>query len=108
MFRQVAPSGDQDRVRITLDGVPVDVPSGVPLALALLVTAGFPARTSPVHERDGQKTRGPYCMMGVCFECLVTVDGRANQQSCLTPVRAGMVVERQAGAADLLGGEGRG
>ncbi len=39
--------------------------------------------------------RGPYCMMGACFECLAVVDGRANVQTCLIPVRDGMRVERQ-------------
>ena len=34
-------------------------------------------------------------MMGVCFECLVEVDGKASVQSCLTPVRDGMQVTRQ-------------
>jgi sarcosine oxidase subunit alpha len=37
-------------------------------------------------------------MMGVCFECLVTVDGMGSRQACLVPVRAGMVVETQRGA----------
>ncbi|HLP69160.1 MAG TPA: (2Fe-2S)-binding protein [Rhizobium sp.] len=37
--------------------------------------------------------RGPYCCMGVCFECLVAIDGETNRQACLVPVRSGMVVE---------------
>jgi sarcosine oxidase subunit alpha len=37
-------------------------------------------------------------MMGMCFDCLVTVDGMGSRQACLVPVRAGMVVETQAGA----------
>jgi predicted molibdopterin-dependent oxidoreductase YjgC len=41
-------------------------------------------------------------MMGVCFECLVEVDGQANCQACLLPVRAGMRVLRQRGARDFL------
>ncbi|GAB5377421.1 MAG: hypothetical protein AcusKO_38830 [Acuticoccus sp.] len=35
----------------------------------------------------------PYCLMGVCFGCLVTIDGRASEQACLTPVRDGLTVE---------------
>ena len=42
--------------------------------------------------------RAPYCMMGVCFECLVTIDGVGNRQACLIPVSAGMRVETQSGA----------
>ena len=44
-------------------------------------------------------------MMGVCFECLVEVDGQANCQACLLPVRAGMRVHRQRGARDVLAGD---
>jgi predicted molibdopterin-dependent oxidoreductase YjgC len=36
-------------------------------------------------------------MMGVCFECLVEIDGRPNQQACMTRVREGMRVRRQQG-----------
>ncbi|WP_114363984.1 (2Fe-2S)-binding protein [Ciceribacter lividus] len=37
--------------------------------------------------------RGPYCCMGVCFECLVTIDGETNRQACLVPVTPGMAIE---------------
>lgn len=37
-------------------------------------------------------------MMGVCFECLVEIDGIPNRQACMIPVREGMVVRRQKGA----------
>src|SRR5215470_9482013 len=36
--------------------------------------------------------RGPFCGMGVCFDCLVTVDGRPSQRACLTQVEEGMEV----------------
>ena len=36
---------------------------------------------------------GVLCGMGVCYECLVTVDGAPNRQACMTRVRAGMKVE---------------
>jgi NADH dehydrogenase/NADH:ubiquinone oxidoreductase subunit G len=37
-------------------------------------------------------------MMGVCFECLVEIDGIPNQQACMTPVKEGMQVRLQKGA----------
>jgi predicted molibdopterin-dependent oxidoreductase YjgC len=40
-------------------------------------------------------------MMGVCFECLMEIDGVGNRQACLTPVAAGMRVQRQRGARDV-------
>src|SRR5215470_11805693 len=47
--------------------------------------------------------RGPFCGMGVCFDCLVTVDGRPNQRACLSKVEAGMDV-RSSPAATAAGG----
>jgi predicted molibdopterin-dependent oxidoreductase YjgC len=41
-------------------------------------------------------------MMGVCFDCLVVIDGVGNRQACLTPVRDGMVIERQLGRREVL------
>ena len=64
---------------------------------AALLAAGFEhCRTTPVSGAP----RAPYCMMGVCFECLVTIDGVGNRQGCLVPVREGMRVELQRGKRD--------
>ncbi len=41
-------------------------------------------------------------MMGVCFECLMEIDGVGNRQACLTPVAEGMQVRRQRGARGVL------
>ncbi|MGO4171933.1 (2Fe-2S)-binding protein [Bosea sp. TAF32] len=78
-------------------GTTVPAREGENLAAAILRAGIKSFRSTP---RSGA-SRGPYCMMGVCFECLVTVDGRPNRQACLETVRAGMVVEPQAGAAEL-------
>ncbi|HEY1932920.1 MAG TPA: (2Fe-2S)-binding protein [Acetobacteraceae bacterium] len=45
--------------------------------------------------------RGPFCMMGACFDCVAIVDGKPAVQTCLTPVRNGMRIERQKGAREL-------
>ena len=47
------------------------------------------------HTRGGER-RGLFCGMGVCQECLVTVDGRASQRACMTKVGPGQVVRTQA------------
>ena len=84
-------------VEVLVDGQAIRVPEGASAAAAVLV-AGLPAlRSTPV----GGAPRAPYCMMGVCFECLVEIDGRQNQQACLTPAQDGMVVRRQIGARQL-------
>jgi sarcosine oxidase subunit alpha len=44
--------------------------------------------------------RAPYCLMGICFDCLVTIDGIGNRQGCLVPVRAGMEIETQVGGRE--------
>ncbi|MBK1710972.1 2Fe-2S iron-sulfur cluster-binding protein [Marichromatium gracile] len=41
--------------------------------------------------------RAPFCMMGVCFDCLAVIDGVPSTQSCLVTVQEGMQVERQYG-----------
>jgi succinate dehydrogenase/fumarate reductase-like Fe-S protein len=41
--------------------------------------------------------RNPYCMMGVCFDCLVEIDGVPNRQGCMVAVRDGMRIRRQRG-----------
>jgi predicted molibdopterin-dependent oxidoreductase YjgC len=81
-------------VALTVDGVRIEARAGDLLAAALLATGRDICRATPVSGAP----RGPYCMMGVCFECLVTVDGMGSRQACLVPVRAGMVVETQRGA----------
>ena len=61
-------------------------------AAAAVLAAGFDSiRETPVDERE----RGPYCMMGVCFDCLAEIDGVANRQSCMIEVRPGMQISRQ-------------
>jgi predicted molibdopterin-dependent oxidoreductase YjgC len=44
--------------------------------------------------------RGVYCGMGVCFDCLVEIDGRPNLRACMTPVTDGMAVRTQIGPSD--------
>ena len=63
------------------------------VASALLSAGVESFRTTPVRDSP----RAPYCLMGVCFDCLVTIDGVGSRQSCLVPVRDGMLVETQLG-----------
>ena len=83
-------------VAIMIDGSPANVPAGITLAAALLGLTGDATRQTAWGE-----SRAPYCMMGVCFDCLVEVDGTLNTQACMTHVRDGMIVKRQIGLRDL-------
>jgi D-hydroxyproline dehydrogenase subunit gamma len=96
MFRRLhEPDG---QVTLFVDGKPIAASEHDTVAAALLM-AGYRAfrRTS-----TGNSLRGPFCGMGTCFECLVTIDGEPNRQACMTPVRDGQRIETGAAAPDLL------
>jgi predicted molibdopterin-dependent oxidoreductase YjgC len=76
-----------DRCRIVVDGRPVDAEPGTTV-LAVLWTAGLRALRRSVSG----EARGALCGMGVCHECLVTVDGETRLRACLTAIRPGMTV----------------
>jgi D-hydroxyproline dehydrogenase subunit gamma len=67
---------------------------GDSVAVALLAAGVNTTRTTAASGAP----RGPYCMMGACFECLAEVDGVANVQTCMTEVRDGMRIRLQDGA----------
>lgn len=92
MFRQT--DKPVDTVTITFDEMPFEVGAGQTLAAALLAQGINALRKSIV----GNQPRAPYCLMGVCFECLVQIDGVENRQACMTVVREGMRISSQSGA----------
>ncbi|MBY5324285.1 (2Fe-2S)-binding protein [Rhizobium leguminosarum] len=96
MFRKLH-KPEQGELRIFIDGVEVAAEAGESVAAVLLRQAESWSRLTPVM---GAK-RGPYCMMGVCFDCLAEVDGMSSVQTCLTTVQDGMRVVRQRGKRSL-------
>lgn len=82
---------------ISVDGMAVPARAGESVAAAMLAAGIARFRDTPVSGAP----RGPYCMMGVCFDCLVTIDGAGSRQACLVTVRDGMAVETQSGARRL-------
>ncbi|MDE3823145.1 (2Fe-2S)-binding protein [Sinorhizobium meliloti] len=86
-------------VQFSFDGTVVQAEQGDMLAIALLAAGIDHVRQSVVSGSP----RGPYCLMGVCFECLVTVDGVQNRQACMVEVEDGMTVLSQKGAPAILG-----
>ena len=77
-------------VTITIDGVSLQAYLGETIAGALLANGQRAWR----HTESGEP-RGLFCGMGICFDCLVTVDGVSNVRACMTPVADGMVVETE-------------
>jgi len=102
MYRRLPSSHAGARLRLTVDGVGVEVRPGETVAAALFLAGFNVGRTTPVTGAP----RGPYCMMGVCFDCLVEIDGEGNRQACMIEAREGMVVKRQMGARALGGKAG--
>ena len=96
MFRSLREDYGTDvriaRVTLSVDGDACTVPSGASVASALL-QRGSIARLTGLSGSP----RAPYCMMGVCFECLVQIDGVPNQQACMVAAEDGMVVRLQDG-----------
>src|SRR6059058_3288521 len=91
MFRKLHESHAD--LTIEIDGVPAAAESGEIVAAVLLRQAEPWSRMTPVT----QLKRAPYCMMGVCFDCLAEIDGVASVQTCLKAVCHGMHVVRQTG-----------
>ena len=68
-------------VRLRFDGREIEALEGETIAAALAA-----ADIVAVRQARSGAPRGPFCGMGVCFDCLVTVDGRPSQRACLTKV----------------------
>ena len=74
-------------VTITVDGRPISAFAGESLAAALFAAGIRTLRRSP----RAAAPRGMFCLMGVCQECLVWLDGR-RVTACEEPVREGMAI----------------
>ena len=96
MFKaMLLPAGETGlAVEIFVEGNSVSAREGDTLAAAMLNAGVVPFRQTPVSG----KPRAPLCLMGVCFDCLVEVDGAQNVQSCMVQVYPGMSVRLPAGA----------
>lgn len=88
--------GTQDKatvVGIVVDGRSVRAREGEMLAAALMA-----AGIRVFHYSTKRKEpRGVFCAVGRCTDCVMIVDGVPNVRTCVTPVRAGMVVQTQHG-----------
>ncbi|GAA2189468.1 hypothetical protein GCM10009786_22670 [Leucobacter alluvii] len=89
-----APEEAAGDVVAAFDGAPISAPRGASIAAALISSG----RTSWRSTRDGER-RGIFCGIGVCFDCLVEVDGESGQRACMIPLRAGMDVRSATGAS---------
>lgn len=96
MFSKL-PDPDARTVTVLVDGRPFAVGASDTAAAAVLLAGMGATRSSPVTGEP----RAPFCMMGVCYDCLMVIDDVPSRQACLVTVREGMRIDRQAGARPL-------
>ncbi|MFI1375990.1 (2Fe-2S)-binding protein [Streptomyces longwoodensis] len=78
---------------IVVDGEPLPFTEGQTIAAALVAAGRVAWRTTRINQRP----RGVFCGIGVCFDCLVTIDGIGGQRACLVPARPDMTVTTEEG-----------
>ncbi len=84
-------------VRVTIEGKEITAFQGDTVAAAMLVAGFNYFRITPVSE----KPRAPFCMMGICFDCLVEINGIPNRRACQILVQEGMRVQIQKTEGNL-------
>lgn len=89
MFKRIEGAQDAPMIAFTFGCKRIEAPAGISVAAALLLNDIKSFRRTAVRGTE----RGPFCLMGACYDCAVSIDGR-SVQACMTPVRAGMKVER--------------
>lgn len=94
MFKAIDTGKQRKVITLRVEDRDVCAYEGDTLAITLLNADVVAFRRTPV---SGQ-SRAPLCLMGICFDCLVQVDGRQNVQACMLEVQPGMQVRLQNGA----------
>ncbi len=96
MFERIpswsASEPDECAVMFRFEGQEIRALASDTVASALLV-----AGINTIRDTPAGNPRGPYCLMGACYDCLVTIDGQ-TVQACMTPVSEGLTVTRQSRA----------
>lgn len=100
--RRIGPLEPRQPLTVKVDGKLVAAFAGETVATVLLALGQQTFR----HTERKHAPRGLYCGMGVCFDCLVTIDGIENVRACMTPVAEGMVIQTNGRAES--GGQAHG
>ena len=98
MFKQL-PDSQAETVEVILNGQKIEAPGDITVAALSLIQGLRFTRTTPISATK----RGSFCMMGVCYECLMVIDGIANQRACTTTIKNGMRIDRQQGTGPEMG-----
>jgi predicted molibdopterin-dependent oxidoreductase YjgC len=81
-------------ITFTFEGVPISVEPGTSVAAGLISHGERITRLTRVDS----KPCSIFCGIGICFDCLIEIDGQPNQRCCITTVKEGMVVKVQHGS----------
>ncbi|NVO56608.1 (2Fe-2S)-binding protein [Rhodobacteraceae bacterium B1Z28] len=90
MFQSLRNPNDE-RVQLTVNGELIEAFVGQSVWSVMALNDQSITRRAALSA----EARSAYCAMGVCFECMVEIDGFPNQQACLRRVSKGMVVTTQ-------------
>lgn len=87
-------------IQFRFDGEPITAVAGQSIGAALIAAGHRSWR----RTRFDDAPRGIFCGIGICFDCLVTVNDRSNRRACLVEAKTGDVVttQQRAGHADLI------
>jgi len=77
------------KIRVVVNGQACAAYEGETVHAALLAAGRRVLRKT---SKSGQP-RGIFCGMGVCYDCLVTINGVPNQRACMTPVADCMEIQ---------------
>ena len=76
-------------ISFTFNGETFDGEPGQTVAAVLIKSGNRVLRST----RFGGEERSIFCGIGICFDCVVTINGISNQRSCLVEISEGMKVE---------------
>ncbi|SDS12640.1 (2Fe-2S)-binding protein [Microterricola viridarii] len=76
---------------LSVDGEPVDGVDGQSIAGVILASG----RLSWRRTSSEGKPRGLFCGIGVCFDCIVTVNGERDVRACQRRAADGDVIQSQ-------------
>ena len=85
----------RSELQATFEGEPLSCAPGASVAAALIATGKNAWRDT----RSGA-SRGLFCGIGVCFDCLVEIDGESGQRACMIPLADGMDVRKANGGSN--------
>lgn len=99
MFERItADKMENETFSFSFEGKRIPAQMGDTVAAALLAAGILQFRNTPV---SGQP-RGPFCMMGACFECLIEIDGE-TVQACMTQAKPNIEIHKPTVSEDANG-----